>query len=683
MTKPRQVAGRAYAERTHTRSQGEGVPASVLGRDWSVPTFFGSAGPSFSRASLGWWTGANGKTVAQFANDNARRDSRGLLINGAARQRLTQYPTTPGNWATVSATQTVQAVDSSFTSTRVFSSGTVSSFIQAAVFSAAAGDKLSVRGLYKASSVSPSGRVMFRVRSSTANLNGAVSGPTGNLTATDVTLGAITNLRNIDYGDGLFGIEFTVTLNSTQTDFRLSASPNSATNGEAVDIYGGQAVIEPVPGEWILGTETSQVIVAAETQTENVSALAIKSFLATFQLRGWGTGVTEAVICQIDDGTENNRVRLAVTTSTLALHAVVTAGGVDVADLILGTILLNTDYAADISWSDNSFIGQLLGNAAVADTSGAAPTGLTTLREAKSTAGNSAVVLLHKQQFWDKALTVSQLAGALAAAANPFDAEFYAVDLSSIIVGDSVANNAQDQFLLNGNWYSFNCPKITEPFAPIRRSPVVENLLWSEQREGYQFFGDIGRDRIRTEIRSRVAINTAQELWVTFAARCFGVANLSSVTSDTIFQALGSIDTPDGISETSIVARVDLRSNRTSFSTGGAAGPYDGPAVTDTRYIGPPMVDGRWELFLLRVKPGFGNGEANFWRGTIASGLQPVVSQTGLTIGFDYQNPPKPKFGCYGPGIGVPQFSIQHANVFWGTDLGWVLTRPYPVPNII
>jgi len=97
-------------------------------------------------------------------------------------------------------------------------------------------------------------------------------------------------------------------------------------------------------------------------------------------------GKGKAVLWQVDDGSENNRLRIERDTSS-NLRCIVTVGGVEQANLNLGAVALGADFSVAFAWADNDFAASLDGAAAVTDTSGTVPAGLATMRFGQSFTG--------------------------------------------------------------------------------------------------------------------------------------------------------------------------------------------------------------------------------------------------------------------------------------------------------
>lgn len=96
------------------------------------------------------------------------------------------------------------------------------------------------------------------------------------------------------------------------------------------------------------------------------------------------------VIRQMDDGTENNRVRLEWynDAGTGKLRLVVTSGGVaQTAPLVIGNCAVDTDFKVAYSVEDDDILASLDGATAVTDTSATVPSGLTTDRLGRNSGG--------------------------------------------------------------------------------------------------------------------------------------------------------------------------------------------------------------------------------------------------------------------------------------------------------
>lgn len=85
------------------------------------------------------------------------------------------------------------------------------------------------------------------------------------------------------------------------------------------------------------------------------------------------TGKSSGVVCQIDDGTEDERYRVERNGSD-EIHVISTDGGVDLADLNLGAVADDTAFKVAVRFDTNDFAASLDGAAVVTDTGGTLPT---------------------------------------------------------------------------------------------------------------------------------------------------------------------------------------------------------------------------------------------------------------------------------------------------------------------
>lgn len=94
----------------------------------------------------------------------------------------------------------------------------------------------------------------------------------------------------------------------------------------------------------------------------------------------------DAVLYQVDDGTENNRVRLERIAGSL--HYTITSGGVEQANLNLGALTDFVEFTVRCRVAAGDFAASLNGATSSTDITGSVPTGLTTRRLGQDTAGN-------------------------------------------------------------------------------------------------------------------------------------------------------------------------------------------------------------------------------------------------------------------------------------------------------
>ena len=183
---------------------------------------------------------------------------------------------------------------------------------------------------------------------------------------------------------------------ATGNSFTADGLPAYVGTSQTAYFWGVQAEVGDVPTSYI-PTTTSTV-----TRTADVLSATITSILGaanTLFVSG-RTGYGAGVVCQIDDGTENERYRIERNASN-ELRLYVTDGGVEqvgASGLNLGTVADKTDFKLAIRLEANNFASSLDGAAVVTDASGSLPT-VTTLREGRDTTGN----------YWNSTRSVTKL----------------------------------------------------------------------------------------------------------------------------------------------------------------------------------------------------------------------------------------------------------------------------------
>lgn len=98
----------------------------------------------------------------------------------------------------------------------------------------------------------------------------------------------------------------------------------------------------------------------------------------------YGNGL--AILWQVDDGSEDDRLRI-VRDASGNLRCIATVGGVEQCNLNLGAVARGADFSVAFAWEADDFAASLDGAAAVTDTSGSVPSGLTTMRFGHSFTG--------------------------------------------------------------------------------------------------------------------------------------------------------------------------------------------------------------------------------------------------------------------------------------------------------
>lgn len=195
-----------------------------------------------------------------------------------------------------------------------------------------------------------------------------------------------------DVGDGWYLCWVTATATgtaSTGAQMFLSSGGTATYSGDGssgVFLWGADVGAGTFPLSYIA------TLSAAATRAADVATITDLGFLDpaanTWLVKGrTALGGGLQVFGQIDDGDENERIRIERNVSD-EIHFIVTDGGVDQADLNLGTIADDTDLKVAVAWAAGDFAGSLDGAAVVTDAAGAVPTGLTTKRLGRDSAGN-------------------------------------------------------------------------------------------------------------------------------------------------------------------------------------------------------------------------------------------------------------------------------------------------------
>lgn len=156
--------------------------------------------------------------------------------------------------------------------------------------------------------------------------------------------------------------------------------------------------------------EGSTVTRAAESATVTLSGIEFSTTEGTVYVDATTPGYSPAVaqvLFQIDDGSANNRIYVARFTA-LNLTCYVVVGGSIVAQLDLGSVVNSTSFKMIFSWAANSFAASINAGTEVTATSGAIPTGLTTLRlGAPAAATNMWQGAIRHFTYWPRVLNAA------------------------------------------------------------------------------------------------------------------------------------------------------------------------------------------------------------------------------------------------------------------------------------
>lgn len=232
----------------------------------SFAAFAAGGHAEFTRESDAWWRDGTG--VPEFAAGVLRR------INGIgalllpSRTRLTAAPLGIGAapWTSIGLpVVTVLPADGDFPAPcRVESDGTVFARRESPGMSLTSGATCRVKSRYRAGTSPNFGLYMRNVVGGTQSI---VEGAVGALTSSATAAGSWSNIVNTDLGDGLYEVSTDFTPNATSADYRLGVTPRSTTSGQYVDVLGAMVVAGAGSTEWIFGSTSAGVTVAADELT--------------------------------------------------------------------------------------------------------------------------------------------------------------------------------------------------------------------------------------------------------------------------------------------------------------------------------------------------------------------------------------------------------------------------------
>ena len=337
-----------------------------------VGTVAGGTGYSFTRASQGYYTNADG-TLTLFASGAMRRGDRGVLIEGARTNLLLRSQEFDNaSWVKTRATVTANAVaapDGTLTAEKLVEDSTASNshFIAQSPTLTAAAHTFTVYA--KAAERSYIGLFIGTVGVGKYFdlANGAVL---GNL------VGAPTSAAIEALGNGWYrcSIVFTGTAAPNAASVYLSPDGTSISyngdNASGVYLWGAQLEAASFPSSYIPTTTTS-AIRQADVLTYTAGVSYPLTVWAEFE-RAVDTGGGE-YWAQIDDGSNNNRV-LVYGNTLDQVAAFMNSGGVTQAETaVAGAVAVNavTKFAA--RFDTNSVRGCRAGTLSTEDTSATLP----------------------------------------------------------------------------------------------------------------------------------------------------------------------------------------------------------------------------------------------------------------------------------------------------------------------
>ena len=324
----------------------------------------GATGYSFSRASTGYYTNADG-TLTSFASGALRRGNRGVLIEGARTNLLLRSTFAGGGSVPTGWTQP------SATGTSTPSTSTLNADVVAYTHVATAQRPYFNQDIALASNTTYTVSVYIEAVTGTVALSdfmGFVSLPTG-ATATADSLG---NLAA--------GQRRTIVVSGTYTgdtrSFRVGLGILAVATG-TVRFSMPQIEAASFPSSYI-PTTTASATRAADVLTCTAGVSYPIRMFAEFE-RAVDTGGNETLIA-LDDTTTNNRTFLRVASTDVAQIDTVSGGAAQAAPVTVGALAINTVHKMAGRVSTNSVQICANGTLGTEDTSATNPADGTVLR---------------------------------------------------------------------------------------------------------------------------------------------------------------------------------------------------------------------------------------------------------------------------------------------------------------
>jgi hypothetical protein len=344
---------------------------------------------TFTRASAGTRVSSNGliqsmpMNVPRFDHDPITCKPLGLLIE-EQRTNLTIYSSdlTNAQWTftdnTPSADSTIAPNNNTGTYKltegnagtalvvnycSVASTGTYTSSIFAKY-----SNQRWVRLIYATSGLTNGGQVWFDIQ----------NGVLGTIANRGTGTGTTASIQN--YGGGWYRLAVTSTNATAGTDGSCAICSASAdnsttrTSGAIYYLWGSQVEAGAFPTSYIPTTSAAVVRYAdVATMTGNRFGTLFGRTEGTILAQGKRTSVSmAAVIAQVDDGSENNRMSLGTDASANPTFQV-TTGNSSQATIDAGTMVANTEFKFAGSYRADRFSASFNGGTAVNDTSGTVP----------------------------------------------------------------------------------------------------------------------------------------------------------------------------------------------------------------------------------------------------------------------------------------------------------------------
>lgn len=350
-----------------------------LGNPQSFSAFMASY---FTRGSAAYDARlADPLTIDSFATDVPRTRGDGLLI-GPAATRLSTHPQAPQSWANSGATLSNLAADGQWLPVDVASAGSSGNGLRigsVTTYAFTSGTPVSIMALYKAGT---SGRVRFDCYNVTTTNVSSARGVVGSLAVNSVAAGTITNLTEVQVTPGWYLGAFTFAPNGTHNHIVI-VSPDTASVGQNIRVYGGQVTNTPYPREWILGTAGSTQAVAQSILRLTAAQAGVVASDQSLFWRGVPLGFDPSSATRLLSSDQTtvtlSRVLFYIGTDGKAVVTINDDTNTTVAIATSAASVIGSDLTLGITWGAGSCRMKIGAASAVNDASAASPTGVTSL----------------------------------------------------------------------------------------------------------------------------------------------------------------------------------------------------------------------------------------------------------------------------------------------------------------
>lgn len=375
-----------------------GILDASQGRNLLLPGAL-RAGASFGRASSATYLNASGMLVEAAADAPRFAGSAMRLMLEGARSNLCTYSAGIGTapWSTngIAATASATAPDGSGNAALITeNTGNSTHFVSSA------GIAFSSGGLYTLSIFAKAGSRAFLqlvAPGAAFDTNAYANFDLSAGALGTVGVSAAATIQPI--GNGWYRCAITATAAATATaafsPFLIASataarSSGFSGSGQNLLLWGAQVTMGTFVSSHI-PTAAATATRAADLLTAPIAGLfgsGTGTLLLSAMLPQPAPAATDQIVAQIDDGSDNNRLRLRNPAGGASLVAeVVSAGGVT-ASLALGSMTAGNAFKLALAWSGGS-LSALRASGTVMAASATLPSGLTTLRAGNGQAGNA------------------------------------------------------------------------------------------------------------------------------------------------------------------------------------------------------------------------------------------------------------------------------------------------------